>query len=1442
MTYGFKFNNVNGELVIDDSNVKPWYFTGSIAGTTNFFGQNYKNVDVTANAYDFNTFANNAPYQPSSYVSQPYYTGDTWKVYELRYIAPNISDCFFVYTLPRSNDSGVWYFTQDVGINQPGGSTAGAGPIHLLNNPKTDILPYPGTGEQYVSIFAIVPDRWFATATSAQALATIPKVYFFSNKEVSSNILSNGYGMQVFDSTAKCMYDSAKLHIQLKSYSFQDWQIPPPTGSAGPDYNGADIRSFSVNTSSPPSNTAFLIPTASQIYYRINNGLGYFDIYRSMVQRVDDGTDKGTTSTIRTRTIKVTSQATQTLGFGDTIPGLASGTLWNYGSNSYQGFLSQQYKISVLAIDTGPLDRGYTGSAFPATFNLTVNKTTVSESNTVTSSNEVVFTLTTARIEDNSQIPYTITGTNITVNDISQVRRSGANYGTTLPSSEEIVYPWSLTGYFRIINNIGTITINIAEDYIAEGTETLTLALNNGLASATVSLTEDVAYSLSFISTPDSTDNNNIAEFNETTNGNPTAVSFQLKTKNIAANTQIPWNFSYIGSATTADFIQETSGTFTIAARTEANAQADNGFNGIASAALVLKKDLTTEGKETARIALTNAPSTYLNFNIIDNSTTPIPVFNIYNPSSQTSGVVYLDEGTEYVWIITATNLPAGTIVYPRINVLSAGFADLNLSPWYTSGSYNGVALDSGGLAVFKMTPVADVLLEGTEIFQVSLDYPLGTRVHNYPNTVYINDTSRPAEVYSISRNIDYTPEGQTLRITFTSSLDYAHPVFWEWEGVNLGPTAGPLSLADISSMRYFDPETNISGGPQYTNITKSSTGSFSFPTSGLKSSNLQFALEFIISNDGVTEPTEYGQIYLRPSGSTGTIYTSLGFFVQDPASYSFTSSATNVNEGGGFTLTFNTNQPGSFGYTITGVSSADIGGASLTGTIQNGSSLGYNVTADATTEGTEYFNIALNNGAVSTTVSINDTSLTPAPTYSFTSSATNVNESGNFTITFNTNQPGFFGYTISGVTSADIGGASLTGSVQNGSSLNYNVTADATTEGTEYFQITMNNGLAGAYVSINDTSTTPLSYNESVIIESDAWGDYIVPLNGYMTITIGPGAPNTGFTFQITNEWDAQPTSFTGTAALGASGYFYNYITGATAQGSQTIGDKRLWVKFNYDNNIRSARFKVVYDAGTTSGGQYCGSGYTLYQSYNNGRGGTYAQVVQNNSPTCGYVAPPAAGTIISQGCVAYGSAPYTYRVTKADGSGGTYNEDTNNSPSCGYVAPPAAGTLLSEYCVGYTRYGQYANGSGGSYHQVIQSNAPSCGYTPPGAVAPLVTSVTMTSGIYEPGETVDAIINFSGAITADTYVNMRLTAGAYGSFYITSSTGAVAPPGGSGTGGEYLELTVGTTSAYYTGPTNPGQLNILNATLSARTMTGTATGSQRQAYITTPTFKIST
>jgi len=1370
MTYGFKFKNTNGELVVDDSNVKPWYITGTIAGTTNFFGQNYKNIDHTLNFFDFSTFnpGNAVSIQPSSYVGNPTYTGDTWKVYELRYIAPNITDCFYAYTLPRSNDNGIWYFTQDSGISTPSGSTAGAGPIHLLSNPKVDTVPYPGTGENYVSIFAIVPDRWGMSATSAQLSAAVPKVYFYSNKEISASILSTGWGMQIFDKTAKCMYDSAKLHIQLKSYSFQDWTIPPPPYTTGPDYNGRDIRSFTINTPSPPSNTAFVIPSTSQYYYKEEvasyDGVTYggFDIHRTMVQRVDNGTDTGNTSTIRTRTIKVTRQTTQSLGLGNTLTGVASGTWWNYGTDAYSGFVNKQYEMKVLAVDSAPLDRGYTASAFPSTYSLTVDRTTVPEANSDTSYNSVTFTLTTSNIATGTQVPYTLLGTNITGSDIAFVYRNG-----------QYVSTGSINGYFTLNNNIGTIKLVINEDYVTEGSETLTLRLDNGLASAAISLTEDIAYSLSFITTPDTT-TGGVPGFNETTGGNPTAVTFQLKTKNIATNTLIPWSLSYTGTATSADFDNQTSGNFTIAARSVANAQADSGFNGIASAAIVLKKDLLTEGTQRARVVLSNIPSTFLDFDIIDNSLTPQPTFVIYNPSSQTSGAVYLNEGTEYVWVVAATNLPVGTRVYPRINVGTAGLSDLNLSPWYTSGSYNGVTLDSNLAAVFRMTPTADVLLEGTENFTISIDYPLGTKVYDYPGTVYINDTSRPPEEYTISTpNNQFTTEGQIIRIVFTSSLDYAHPVFWRFEGPDLGSPYGPLSLNDISSMRYFDPETNISGGPTYTNITKSDRGTFSFPTSGLKSSNLQFALELILNNDGITEPSEYGHILLIPEGGyTGTIKAIQGFFVQDPpaATYSIAPNVTTINEGGTLIWTI----------TTTNVTN---------GTVLYWQDIGTNTSAD--------YNDNVSAGSVTIT-----------------------NNVGTVTRVLRANGGAYEG--------------PETAKLALYSNSNY------TTLLTQY----------SSTVTINDTSN---NVNEVLTITPSS-----IQFPNPVTVSITGGVPNTIVRFSLNSQ------TYAGSITLDANGSYLNTNAGP----GEAVGTQTLYLKFDATNNTRQASWTVTPAASTYSFSRSVAitnegatvtfnttttnvaNGTTLYWK---NQGTTTSSDFTSNINQGSYTINNNAGSFtitlkndqLTEGqetlwVFFYSDSGYATMI-------GYVNETTVNDTSTTPVTYPAAGTLLSEFCgTGanqYTRYGNYADGTGGSYQQVIATNSTQCGYVAP-ATAPLVTSVTMVQGVFYPGDVVEAIINFNGPITANTYLNVRLFAGLYGNFYVPNgtTTGGFAPSYGYGGSGENVELLVGATSAYYTGPVNPGQYLVSNARVSAKTVTAASGGSDRQAYIESSSFRLET
>ncbi len=89
-------------------------------------------------------------------------------------------------------------------------------------------------------------------------------------------------------------------------------------------------------------------------------------------------------------------------------------------------------------------------------------------------------------------------------------------------------------------------------------------------------------------------------------------------------------------------------------------------------------------------------------------------------------------------------------------------------------------------------------------------------------------------------------------------------------------------------------------------------------------------------------------------------------------------------------------------------------------------------------------------------------------------------------------------------------------------------------------------------------------------------------------------------------------------------------------------------------------------------------------------------------------------AGALLAQNCVGFDLV-----ATYANGSGGTYTQVVQaNSGACGYVNPitnPPAGTLLSQVCSGTTLVGNYANGTGGSYTQTIQANSTSCGYVIP-------------------------------------------------------------------------------------------------------------------------------
>jgi hypothetical protein len=219
---------------------------------------------------------------------------------------------------------------------------------------------------------------------------------------------------------------------------------------------------------------------------------------------------------------------------------------------------------------------------------------------------------------------------------------------------------------------------------------------------------------------------------------------------------------------------------------------------------------------------------------------------------------------------------------------------------------------------------------------------------------------------------------------------------------------------------------------------------------------------------------TDTKLIYVGDGVTAGGILVAGGTTPPTTPTYALSRSSATVNEGGTVTVTLTTTNVSNgtavpYTSTGTGITAGDLGLSSLTGSFtvnSNTASLVLNITADITTEGSETFTVTLNSITPTTSVSvtINDTSPAPStPSYSLSRSSSSITEGSFFTITLTTtnvangtNVP----YTITGVSSADIDGDSLTGNFTinaNTDSIIFSVADDGVTEGVETFTITLN-------------------------------------------------------------------------------------------------------------------------------------------------------------------------------------------------------------------------------------------------------------------------------------------------------------------------------------------------------------------------------------------------
>ena len=107
------------------------------------------------------------------------------------------------------------------------------------------------------------------------------------------------------------------------------------------------------------------------------------------------------------------------------------------------------------------------------TYALSANATSMNEGG-----NATIF-LTTTNVGDTTAVPYTITG--ISINDLVN---------------------GSLTGSFIVQNNSASLTLNLNADSLTEGAEALTLSLNNGAATISVTINDNSTGAVSYVYDP----------------------------------------------------------------------------------------------------------------------------------------------------------------------------------------------------------------------------------------------------------------------------------------------------------------------------------------------------------------------------------------------------------------------------------------------------------------------------------------------------------------------------------------------------------------------------------------------------------------------------------------------------------------------------------------------------------------------------------------------------------------------------------------------------------------------------------------------------------------------------------------------------------------------------------------------------------------------------
>lgn len=469
--------------------------------------------------------------------------------------------------------------------------------------------------------------------------------------------------------------------------------------------------------------------------------------------------------------------------------------------------------------------------------------------------------------------------------------------------------------------------------------------------------------------------------------------------------------------------------------------------------------------------------------------------------------------------------------------------------------------------------------------------------------------------------------------------------------GKPLAPTIGTATRTSAQINVVFTPEYN--GGASVTQYTATSTpGNYIFTgsqspiaatgmtlgtdyTFTVRATNVYGDSPESASSNGV----KYASAPLTPAIGTAT--------VTGPKSVNVTYTAPANNGGEPITSYTAVSTPGGVIGTINQTGSGTI---SVTGL----------------TSGTTYtFKVYATNVLGAGPQSVASNSVTPdLPTYTFSSNML-ANVGGEFategaTSSFyiDTNETVaattlYWSVSGTGITAGDFDSGSLTGNVSITpavrSTVNLAIRADSATEGTETFVINfytnagrtilLTDSAIGGYVIGN--SRTVFISDTSTLSYSVAPNTSFVNEGGSVTFTVTRSDGNSSTAYwsvqAISGSVNSSDLTMSGSVSLsGGSGSFSLSPTAdQTFEGSESF---RILLYSDSGRSVLEAVSSTVtindtsqYVPAGTYQGQFCAgpSNYDLYYIYADGSGGTYNQLVQSNSPQCGYVAPTISASI---------------------------------------------------------------------------------------------------------------------------------------------------------------------------------------------------------------------